>query len=316
MLVNKERKEDYWYYDPLSDGFYYENNGSRGWKKRNPKVHGPPPSVPKKLPEIEKMDTQKFQKAIVANQKLLNTIGAAPSVKYYDPASDGYFFEMASVDGWRRRQPPVSSASASSVVANHKPMNVPTSAQSSVRNTANPYYPVGSFSSTTATPTPSPAGSFMPQTAAMTNAQLEELIVRHPSIVASMSRNRLGGAFDEPCVPSNSSTTSSEELTSSPPPLISSQPEHSLLMQHFRRGQHLQQSNSASMLINSGGNTSCPSNTTFSVGSSDEPYEFYWSDNEKASSISSYDDGGDNMKEQSVPREILSGVQRRPTTLR
>lgn len=31
--VAKDRKEDYWYYDPISDGFYYENNGSRGWKK-------------------------------------------------------------------------------------------------------------------------------------------------------------------------------------------------------------------------------------------------------------------------------------------
>lgn len=24
--------------------------------------------------------------------------------RYYDPASDGFFYEMASVDGWRRRQ--------------------------------------------------------------------------------------------------------------------------------------------------------------------------------------------------------------------
>ena len=32
-------KEDYWYYDPDSDGFYYEHNGTRGWRKRNPKLH-------------------------------------------------------------------------------------------------------------------------------------------------------------------------------------------------------------------------------------------------------------------------------------
>ena len=125
-------------------------------------------------------------------------------------------------------------------------------------------------------------------------------------------KQRLGGIFDEPCAPSNSSTTSSEELTSSPPPHISSQPEQSLLMQHFRRGQNLQQSNSSSMLIN--GNNTCQTNTTFSVGSADEPYEFYWSDNEKASSISSYDDAGD--KEQSLPREIAPGMQMRPNTLR
>uniref|UniRef100_A0A914Z7V9 Uncharacterized protein n=1 Tax=Panagrolaimus superbus TaxID=310955 RepID=A0A914Z7V9_9BILA len=354
MLMNntKERKEDYWYYDPLSDGFYYENNGSRGWKKRNPKVHGPPPAAaPKKVPEIEKIIEQQKQK--ITNQKLLNQIGVAPSVKYYDPATDGYFFEMASVDGWRRRQvPPVhssassstSAANTSSSVANfdRKPMNIPTSTiPSSSTMTSNNmnyhqhqnnqhhgYHPFGSFSSTTNTPTPSPAGSFMPQPA-MTNAQLEEMIVRHPSLVASMSKNRFGGVFDEPCIPSNSSTTSSEELTSSPPPMISSVPEHSLLMQHFRRGQQLQQSNSASMLINGGGggntnitnnnninsSSSCQTNNAFSVGSADadEAYEFFWSDNEKASSISSYDDMGD--KEQSIPRESVIGGQRRPTTL-
>lgn len=33
------------YYDPVSDGFYYEHNGSRGWRKRNPKLHGTPGSV-------------------------------------------------------------------------------------------------------------------------------------------------------------------------------------------------------------------------------------------------------------------------------
>jgi hypothetical protein len=346
LLMNntKERKEDYWYYDPLSDGFYYENNGSRGWKKRNPKVHGPPPAAaPKKVPEIEKLiEQQKLQK--LTNQKLLNQIGVAPSVKYYDPATDGYFFEMASVDGWRRRQAPApSSASSSSSaitvpssVANYeqrKPMNIPTSTINhpsssssmmtpNINNQHHGYHPFGSFSSTTATPVPSPAGSFMPQPPAMTNAQLEEMIVRHPSLVASMSKNRFGGIFDEPCAVSNSSTTSSEELTSSPPPIISSVPEHSLLMQHFRRGQnqsqaHLQQSNSASMLINGGNNnttsSSCQTNNAFSVGSADEPYEFYWSDNEKASSISSYDDMGD--KEQSIPRENVIGGQRRPTTL-
>jgi hypothetical protein len=319
LMNNKERKEDYWYYDPLSDGFYYENNGSRGWKKRNPKVHGPPPpAAPKKVPEMDKViEQQKLQKQLLTNQKLLNQIGAAPSLKYYDPATDGYFFEMASVDGWRRRQPPISSSATSTSVANgdRKPMNIPTSSTVSMMPPHNNgYYPFGSFSSTTATPTPSPAGSFMPQPPAMTNAQLEEMIVRHPSLVASMSKNRMGGLCDEACIPSNSSTTSSEELTSSPPPMISSQPEqqqHSLLMQHFRRGQQLQQSNSASMLINGGANSNCQTSNTFSVGSADEPYEFYWSDNEKASSISSYDDMGE--KEQSIPRDSV--IQRRPNTL-
>lgn len=51
-IVNKDR-ENYWYYDPTSDGFYYEHNGSRGWRKRNPKLHGNPPlsSGPAPLPQ-------------------------------------------------------------------------------------------------------------------------------------------------------------------------------------------------------------------------------------------------------------------------
>jgi hypothetical protein len=102
--VVKERKEDYWYYDPVSDGFYYEHNGSRGWRKRNPKIHGTPVQAPKaEVPE---------QKAIaipsaVPTSKFFPSATAAnvPNVKYYDAATDGYFYEMASVDGWRRRQP-------------------------------------------------------------------------------------------------------------------------------------------------------------------------------------------------------------------
>lgn len=33
--------------------------------------------------------------------------------RYYDPASDGYYFEMPSVDGWKKRQPNSSSTSSS-----------------------------------------------------------------------------------------------------------------------------------------------------------------------------------------------------------
>lgn len=37
------KDHNYWYYDSNSDGFYYEHMGSRGWRKRNPKLHGNPP---------------------------------------------------------------------------------------------------------------------------------------------------------------------------------------------------------------------------------------------------------------------------------
>lgn len=39
-----------------------------------------------------------LQQALMAQQN-------QPPLKYYDPTSDGFFYEMASVDGWKRRQP-------------------------------------------------------------------------------------------------------------------------------------------------------------------------------------------------------------------
>ncbi|KAE9551118.1 hypothetical protein FO519_005676 [Halicephalobus sp. NKZ332] len=281
--VAKDRKEDYWYYDPISDGFYYENNGSRGWKKRNPKVHGPPPSQNRKTSEMEKIDQSKIQ--TINGQKVFNQPPNQNAVKYYDPASDGYYFEMASVDGWRRRQPVPQNQ-----MGTEKKIPPPMSSQ---------HFPPLGTPSQTATPTPSPAGSFIPQAPLLTNTQLEDMIVRHPSLVASASKTKFG-LFDlEPIPPSNSSTTSSsvsEEITTPPP-----QNHHnSMFIQHFKRGQQLQQSNSAGLL-------SGHQSGTFSVGSSDEPYEFYWSDTEKPGSISSFDD----MEFQSK----AVGAARRPETL-
>lgn len=279
--VAKDRKEDYWYYDPVSDGFYYENNGSRGWRKRNPKVHGPPPTQNQKKPEVEKVDK------IVNGQKMFNQVGAPNAVKYYDPASDGYYFEMASVDGWRRRQPGAQNQTQN---PGDKKAPPPMSSQ---------HFPPLGTASQTATPTPSPAGSFIPQPQLLSNTQLEDMIVRHPSLVASASKTKFG-LFDlDPIPPSNSSTTSSsvsEEVTTPPP-----QSHHnSMFIQHFKRGQQLQQSNSAGLLNGQ-------QSGTFSVGSSDEPYEFYWSDTEKPGSISSFDD----MESQNK----AVGAARRPETL-
>lgn len=53
-----------------------------------------------------------FQQAQQAAQASPNTQPTQPTMRYYDPNSDGFFYEMASVDGWKRRQPnkPVSAS--------------------------------------------------------------------------------------------------------------------------------------------------------------------------------------------------------------
>uniref|UniRef100_A0A1I7X2C3 WWE domain-containing protein n=1 Tax=Heterorhabditis bacteriophora TaxID=37862 RepID=A0A1I7X2C3_HETBA len=34
--VGEPVREDYWYYDVASDGYYYEQNGAKGWRRRMP----------------------------------------------------------------------------------------------------------------------------------------------------------------------------------------------------------------------------------------------------------------------------------------
>uniref|UniRef100_A0A7E4W6T4 WW domain-containing protein n=1 Tax=Panagrellus redivivus TaxID=6233 RepID=A0A7E4W6T4_PANRE len=305
-LANKERKEDYWYYDQISDGFYYENNGSRGWRKRNEKIHGPPPSA---------------KKPAEAEQKVQGAPGAAgapgkptpASGIKYDPASDGYFFEMASVDGWRRRQPD------KPVVAGFPPKS----------NSAANFPPLNSAMSTPPPPPPTAPQMQSSQFASgsnnqITNAQLEEMIVRQH---LSGAPRRLGSLFNgqpqQPqqqhpmaqtrmCLPSNASTTSSlsEDATSPPPQGTTEQ--QSMFMSRFRRQGGLQPSHSTSNCLTNSVN--------FRVGSADENYEFYWSDTEKASSISSVDDmSSEAMKESSIPRDAgvigQIGDFRRPDSL-
>ncbi|KAK0411181.1 hypothetical protein QR680_005531 [Steinernema hermaphroditum] len=109
---NKEQsKEDYWYYDPVSDGFYYEQNGSRGWRKRMPANATLSQRPLKPLDSAEKMATQTPQ---TQNTPVVSAQYFTPSIKYYDAVSDGYFYEMASVDGWKKRQPASSSQSSTS----------------------------------------------------------------------------------------------------------------------------------------------------------------------------------------------------------
>lgn len=116
---NEHSKDDYWYYDPTSDGFYYENMGSRGWRRRLPV------SAQKRLKMEQEMyaaflrDPSQFAcyqadlYGFGSGMGAMNAVYYAPQIKYYDPASDGYYFEMPSVDGWKKRQPNSSSTSSS-----------------------------------------------------------------------------------------------------------------------------------------------------------------------------------------------------------
>ncbi|CAJ0582344.1 unnamed protein product, partial [Mesorhabditis spiculigera] len=106
-------KEDYWYYDVTSDGYYYEQNGAKGWRRRQPNTD--PKKYFEQVTNVDKLPTTTVPPPNAANQlgvdpRALQILqqalyGQQPAYKYYDPNSDGYYYEMASVDGWRKRQP-------------------------------------------------------------------------------------------------------------------------------------------------------------------------------------------------------------------
>uniref|UniRef100_A0A1I7UIE9 WW domain-containing protein n=1 Tax=Caenorhabditis tropicalis TaxID=1561998 RepID=A0A1I7UIE9_9PELO len=62
-----------------------------------------------------------------------------PTMRYYDPTSDGFFYEMASVDGWKRRQPnkPVSASVPNGVT---RPYSQRQAAQTTVTGGGAPSY--------------------------------------------------------------------------------------------------------------------------------------------------------------------------------
>ncbi|KAK6759090.1 hypothetical protein RB195_016356 [Necator americanus] len=99
--------DDYWYYDVASDGYYYEQNGAKGWRRRMPN------SAMQRIKEQElaqlagggKLPMLNVQTAAQAHALLQSALFSQPALKYYDANSDGFFYEMASVDGWKRRQP-------------------------------------------------------------------------------------------------------------------------------------------------------------------------------------------------------------------
>ncbi|VDK55094.1 unnamed protein product [Anisakis simplex] len=122
-VINLMYRFAFRYYDPTSDGFYYENMGSRGWRRRMPVNAQKRTRMEQEMYATFLRDPSQFaclQPDLYGFLPQVTTANAAaayyagPQIKYYDPASDGYYFEMPSVDGWKRRQPNSSSTSSSS----------------------------------------------------------------------------------------------------------------------------------------------------------------------------------------------------------
>ncbi|KAI6242038.1 hypothetical protein M3Y99_00280800 [Aphelenchoides fujianensis] len=265
-------RENYFYYDVKSDGFYYEQNGSRGWRKRNPKLHGNAPlsvgqlasEVPVHVPQpqiIEKkvyVPVPIFTSGHAANKFFAPGGPNMPNIKYYDPSSDGFVFELPSVDGWRRRQP----AAAVSQPAETRPKPEACDFDS--------------------------MAAFPPLGRDLSVGELEDLVLSNvktapvvgvpfASAVARGLSARGGGGNTQlessEYYPSSASTVSSsvsDDMT--PPPPARDPHSTQLVPQHGREAL---------------------------VGSLEEPYEFFWSENEEqqrtvepASSVSSADDAG------------------------
>ncbi|KAM3717297.1 Calpain-5 [Dirofilaria immitis] len=106
MKIPNDFKDAYWYYDPKTDGFYYDSKGSRGWRRRNPAY------------EKKQFQDRDGLPYFWADPSLVSYSGGDPysyqynnishfssHIQYYDPETDGYYFEMPSVDGWKKRQP-------------------------------------------------------------------------------------------------------------------------------------------------------------------------------------------------------------------
>lgn len=238
------QKENYWYYDQNSQGFYYELSGSRGWRKFNPKIHGNPPlSVSNKPTEEATPGTQTVYVPIPVpvftnSTKFFSQSGTSPNIKYYDPNSDGLFYETASVDGWKKRNP--------------------ASSSSSLNNTA----PAGQ------SPRVESLVAFPPLRRNLTSTELEELVLAKvkpntneknslpfASVVSRGLSKHIVHRQPEPEYPSSSSTVSSSVSSDdvTPPPANIGGKENRCQHQPFTQ-------------------TKEPI-----VGSFEEPYEFYWS---------------------------------------
>ncbi|GMT11338.1 hypothetical protein PFISCL1PPCAC_2635, partial [Pristionchus fissidentatus] len=110
---------DFYVYDVASDGYYYEQNGAKGWRRRLPqgvqpkKPAGGAAAVAAAVAAAAAQQTgeDQLQQAALAAAMQRNHMNALQAAigqsaaynRYYDAPSDGYYFEMASVDGWRKR---------------------------------------------------------------------------------------------------------------------------------------------------------------------------------------------------------------------
>ncbi|CAI2352971.1 unnamed protein product [Caenorhabditis sp. 36 PRJEB53466] len=132
-------QEEYWFYDVATDGYYYEQNGAKGWRRRQPNAAVHKGTKDQEVAHMNVNGPSKYnhmlaqaqaaaaQAAFIqfqmqqAAQAITPPTSATPqsqqqqqqpTMRYYDPNSDGFFYEMASVDGWKRRQPnkPVSAS--------------------------------------------------------------------------------------------------------------------------------------------------------------------------------------------------------------
>ncbi|CBM41206.1 WW domain-containing protein [Caenorhabditis elegans] len=196
--ANGNNNEEYWFYDVATDGYYYEQNGAKGWRRRQPNqaVHksaGKDSEVahmnvngPSKYNQLLAAQAAAAQAAFLqqafqlqAQQQASQAPQGAhappppqqqqqPTMRYYDANSDGFFYEMASVDGWKRRQPnkPVSASVPAGIT---RPYSQRPAAQQIPQEVAAPYHP------STAAPT-SGASSYG---AALARGQFPRNTVKH-----------------------------------------------------------------------------------------------------------------------------------------
>lgn len=210
---NGAQSEEYWFYDVATDGYYYEQNGAKGWRRRQPNsavlkgngkdqevahmnVNGPSKYNQLLAAQAAAAQAAFFQQALhFQAQAHLNSptppppqsSGAPqnsqqqqqnPTMRYYDPSSDGFFYEMASVDGWKRRQP-----------------NKPVSAQGITR----PYGQRAEMGGAYSRPPPPPTSSYG---AALARGQFPRNTVKQedtasPPLAESSSSSQCGDTFAE-----------------------------------------------------------------------------------------------------------------------
>lgn len=225
-------QEEYWFYDVATDGYYYEQNGAKGWRRRQPNaaVH----KANGKEQEVAHMNVNGrgkydqllaaqaaaahaayLQHAIQMMSSHQNPSGSSstgpqnpqmpahlnpPTMRYYDPNSDGFYYEMASVDGWKRRQPnkPASASLPHGMLSSRQP-------------------PPGAMMMAPPLPPP-PRGMFPPEGsmggssygAALARGQFPRNTVKHPEDPLQLLHH---SGTETPAPPSRDSAASSSSMS-------------------------------------------------------------------------------------------------------